>query len=59
MTGAGVVSLSGNATTLTASGTFGVDPRLSVTAGTATLATTCDVTGATLNISGGQQCREL
>ena len=52
VTGAGVLSLSGNATTLTASGVFDVGSTLSVTAGTATLASTCNLTGAILNISG-------
>jgi MBG domain (YGX type) len=52
VTGAGVLSMSGNATTLTASGAFDTGSTLSVTAGTATLASTCNLTGAILNISG-------
>src|ERR1022692_2756414 len=52
VTGAGVLSMSGNTTTLTASGAFDTGSTLSVTAGTATLASTCNLTGAILNISG-------
>src|ERR1041385_2650577 len=44
--------MSGNATTLTASGGFDPGTTLNITAGTATLAATCNVTGTTLNISG-------
>ena len=51
--GAGVLTLSGNATTLTVSGTFDVGSTLSATAGAATLSAGCIVTGATLNVGGG------
>jgi hypothetical protein len=53
VTGAGVLSLSGGATTLTASGTFDVTgSTLSIITGTATLSSSCNVTGTTLNIGG-------
>jgi hypothetical protein len=52
VTGAGILSVSGTTTTLAASGTFDVGSTLGVTAGTTTLASTCNLTGATLNISG-------
>ena len=53
VTGAGVLSVSGGATTLTASGTFDVGSTLSVTASTVTLSAGCIVTGTTLNIGSG------
>jgi hypothetical protein len=54
VTGGGVVSLSGNATTLNASGAFDVTgSRLNVTAGVASLSAGCNVAGTTLGISGG------
>ncbi|MFO1512637.1 MAG: MBG domain-containing protein [Verrucomicrobiota bacterium] len=52
-TGAGTLATSGNATTLTASGTFDAGSALGVTAGIATLASSCNVAGATLTVSGG------
>jgi len=52
VTGTGIVSVNGNATTLTASGTFDAGSSLSVTAGTVTLAPSCDVNSAILNING-------
>ena len=54
VTGAGVMAVSGNATTLNASGTFEVTgSKLNVTAGVATLTAGCNVTGTTLSIGGG------
>jgi hypothetical protein len=52
VTGTGVLSVSGTATTLSASGTFDAGSTLSATAGTTTLASSCNLTVATLNISG-------
>ena len=53
VTGGGVVSVGGNATTLTANGTFDVTgSTLNVAAGTVTLSAGCDVTGTTLNLQG-------
>lgn len=54
VTGAGAVSVSGNATTLTASGAFDVTrSTLNLASGTATLAAGCIVSGTTLNLGGG------
>jgi acyl CoA:acetate/3-ketoacid CoA transferase alpha subunit len=53
ITGEGSLSLSGNATTLTASGTFDAGTTVSVTAGAATLSAGCNVTGTTFGIGGG------
>jgi hypothetical protein len=52
VTGAGTLSLSGNATTLSANGTFGAGSTLNVTAGLATLSASCNVTGAILTVGG-------
>jgi hypothetical protein len=53
VTGAGVLVVSGGATTLIASGTFEEGSTLSVTAGVVTLSAGCIITSATLNIGGG------
>jgi hypothetical protein len=53
VTGAGVLSMNGNATTLSASGTFDLTgSTLSINTGTATLSSSCNVSGTTLNIGG-------
>ena len=53
VTGPGGVALSGNATTLSASGTFDTTGSiLNVTTGVATLTSGCVLTGTTLNIGG-------
>ena len=52
VTGAGVLSMSGNATTLSANGVFDPGSALSVTAGTVTLSASCNVTATLLNLSG-------
>jgi len=52
VTGAGILSVSGNNTTLSASGVFDVGSTLSVSAGSATLSPSCNLTAATLNVSG-------
>ena len=51
--GAGVLAMSGNATTLGASGSFASGTTLNVTGGVATLAAGCTVGAATLDVSGG------
>ncbi len=51
VTGAGQLVLNGNAT-LSANGTFDVGSSLNVSVGVATLAGTCNVTGATLTLGG-------
>jgi hypothetical protein len=51
VTGAGTLGMSG-ATTLSASGTFDLGSALSVSAGVASLASGCNVTGSTLTVGG-------
>ncbi|HXJ75889.1 MAG TPA: hypothetical protein VNM37_23745, partial [Candidatus Dormibacteraeota bacterium] len=53
VTGAGVLAVSGNATTLSANGTFDLGATLSVTGGTVTLGSSCTIGGASINIAGG------
>ena len=52
VSGAGALGVSGGST-VTASGAFNAGSTLSLTAGTVTLARTCNVTAATVTINGG------
>ncbi|NOS70409.1 MAG: hypothetical protein HOP33_10815 [Verrucomicrobia bacterium] len=53
ITGSGTLAVSGNATTLSASGNFDLGVTLNVTAGSATLTSSANVTFATLSVTGG------
>ncbi len=53
VTGPGVLSVSGGATTLAADGTFDPGSALSITAGTVTLSAGCLLTGTTIHVNSG------